>query len=243
MSDFTPFVWLNPDPGNRVANLVEVTGFTMGDGGYLRFPRKFDGVEFRWKNFHRLLLENADPSAHEGHHFVAHHKDECRWNNVLSNLAFFFRSPWCLCWSSFCGLALVVLCVVSLSRLCCFLFCARCRLYARAVVFVFALGAVSCCCFTFVVLGFVFWSRLCRLGFVSSSRLCRRWFCVLVSPLSSLVLCSGLAFWCPRLAFVVLGFVSLSRLCRPWFWPSAWPCKPWHGRASASAKTERLHAR
>ncbi len=225
MSDFTPFVWLNPDPGNRVANLVEVTGFTMGDGGYLRFPRKFDGVEFRWKNFHRLLLENADPSAHEGHHFVAHHKDECRWNNVLSNLAFFFRSPWCLCWSSFCGLALVVLCVVSLSRLCCFLFCANCRLYARAVVFVF-------CTWRCLVLLF----HLCRPWFCVLVSPLSPWFCVLISPLSSLVLC-------PRLAFVVLGFVSLSRLCRPWFWPSAWPCKPWHGRASASAKSERLHAR
>ena len=38
VSDFTPFVWLNPDRGNRVANLVEVTGLTVGDGGYLRFP-------------------------------------------------------------------------------------------------------------------------------------------------------------------------------------------------------------
>ena len=92
VSDFTAFVWLNPDRGNRVANLVEVTGFTVGDGGYLRFPRKFEGVEFRWKNFRRLLLENADPSAHEGHHFVAHHKDEWRWNNVLSNLEFMDRS-------------------------------------------------------------------------------------------------------------------------------------------------------
>ena len=56
VSDFTPFVWLNPDRGNRVANLVEVTGFTVGDGGYLRFPRKFEAVEFRWKNLSQPRL-------------------------------------------------------------------------------------------------------------------------------------------------------------------------------------------
>ena len=192
---------------------------------------------------YRLLLENAGPSAHEGHHFVAHHKDECRWNNVLSNLAFFsFLLGACV------GRRSVVSPLSSCVLCPCLAFVAFCFALVAAFMLMpscsfFSLGAVSCCCFTFVVLGFVFWSRLCRLGFVSSSRLWRRWFCVLVSPLSSLVLCSGLAFWCPRLAFVVLGFVSLSRLCRPWFWPSAWPCKPWHGRASASAKSERLHAR
>lgn len=36
MSDFTPFVWRDPAPGNRVANLVPVTGFTVGRHGRVK---------------------------------------------------------------------------------------------------------------------------------------------------------------------------------------------------------------
>ncbi len=52
-SDFTPFVWLNAERGNQVANLVEATGFTVGDGGYLRFPRKLSSSGFlpNWMAF------------------------------------------------------------------------------------------------------------------------------------------------------------------------------------------------
>ena len=90
MSGFTPFLWVNPDRGNRSDNLKAVTGFTQSDG-YLRFPRKFEGVFFGWRNFHRLLVENGDPDAHAGHHFLAHHKDGNRWNNVYEKFAFMDR--------------------------------------------------------------------------------------------------------------------------------------------------------
>ena len=87
----TPFLWLDPERGNRQENLKPVTGWTVGGGGYLRFPRKFQGVKFNFKNFHRLLLENVDSGAHAGHGFVAHHIDENRCNNVLANLEFMTR--------------------------------------------------------------------------------------------------------------------------------------------------------
>jgi len=36
VSDFTPFVWRDPAPGNRVANLVPVTGFTVWRHGRVK---------------------------------------------------------------------------------------------------------------------------------------------------------------------------------------------------------------
>ena len=77
-------------------------------------------------------------------------------------------------------LAAVVLCFVSLSRLCPFLFVVLLSCSS------FALGVVSCCCFRLFVLFFL--SRWCPCWSVfRSSRRCRPVFCVLVSPLSLFV--------------------------------------------------------